>query len=181
MLLHVPLVPDQPAAIELEALVGACASPEGRALLDEAISRIGKGVTHLLGPLDGLKGAMAMGAPTGRFLAAPMTHPLQLRRPVDDTLPQLLVRGAALHSLEGLDVAVPLHPLVDGGHSVLVIEHDLDVIAEADWIVHLGPEGGAHGGRVVAAPSPEALAANPASHTGPALVPVLHRGRPAAT
>ncbi len=68
-----------------------------------------------------------------------------------------------------------LHRLVDGGHSVVVIEHDLDVVAEADWIVDLGPEGGARGGRVVAATTPESLAANPASHTGAALAPVLAR------
>ena len=69
-----------------------------------------------------------------------------------------------------------LHRLVDGGHSVVVIEHDLDVIAEADWIVDLGPEGGARGGSVVAACPPEALAAWPGSHTGAALQPVLGRG-----
>ena len=69
-----------------------------------------------------------------------------------------------------------LHRLVDGGHSVVVIEHDLDVIAEADWIVDLGPEGGVRGGSVVAACPPEALAAWPGSHTGAALKPVLARG-----
>ncbi len=69
-----------------------------------------------------------------------------------------------------------LHRLVDGGHSVVVIEHDLDVIAEADWIIDLGPEGGARGGAVVAACPPEALAQRPGSHTGTALRPVLARG-----
>jgi excinuclease ABC subunit A len=68
-----------------------------------------------------------------------------------------------------------LHRLVDGGHSVVVIEHDLDVIAEADWVIDLGPEGGSAGGRVVVAGPPEAVVAS-GSHTGVALKPVLRRG-----
>ncbi len=67
-----------------------------------------------------------------------------------------------------------LHRLVDGGHSVVVIEHDLDVIAEADWVIDLGPEGGGAGGRVVVAGPPEAVVAS-GSHTGVALKPVLAR------
>ncbi len=68
-----------------------------------------------------------------------------------------------------------LHRLVDGGHSVVVIEHDLDVIAEADWIIDLGPDGGAGGGRIVAAATPEAVV-RAGTPTGVALGPVLARG-----
>ena len=67
-----------------------------------------------------------------------------------------------------------LHRLVDGGHSVVVIEHDLDVIAEADWVVDLGPEGGVGGGRIAAAGTPEEIV-KAGTHTGVALAPVLNR------
>ena len=67
-----------------------------------------------------------------------------------------------------------LHRLVDAGHSVVVIEHDLDVIAEADWVIDLGPEGGQEGGRLVAAGTPEEIVRQK-THTGKALKPVLAR------
>jgi excinuclease ABC subunit A len=59
-----------------------------------------------------------------------------------------------------------LHRLRDEGNTILVIEHNLDVIKTADWIVDLGPEGGAGGGRIVAVGTPEDIADCPASHTG---------------
>jgi excinuclease ABC subunit A len=59
-----------------------------------------------------------------------------------------------------------LHRLRDAGNTVVVIEHNLDVIKTADWIVDLGPEGGDAGGRIVAEGTPEQIAANKASHTG---------------
>jgi excinuclease ABC subunit A len=58
---------------------------------------------------------------------------------------------------------------------VVVIEHDLDVIAEADWVIDLGPEGGVNGGRVVADAVPERLVVEEQSDTGAALTPVLAR------
>ena len=66
-----------------------------------------------------------------------------------------------------------LHRLRDHGNTVVVIEHNLDVIKTADWIVDLGPEGGDGGGRIIAEGAPEEIAKNPASHTGQHLKPVL--------
>jgi excinuclease ABC subunit A len=68
-----------------------------------------------------------------------------------------------------------LHRLVDKGNSVLVIEHNLDVIKTADWVIDLGPEGGAKGGAVVAQGTPEEVARQTASHTGEFLRRVLAR------
>ncbi len=68
-----------------------------------------------------------------------------------------------------------LHSLVNQGNTVVVIEHNLDVIKTADWIIDLGPEGGRHGGTVVAAGTPEQVALMPGSHTGTFLREVLAR------
>jgi len=80
-----------------------------------------------------------------------------------------------LHMADVARLTRVLHRLADAGHSVVVIEHDLDVVAEADWVIDLGPEGGAGGGAIVAAATPENLARVKASHTGAALTPVLAR------
>jgi excinuclease ABC subunit A len=68
-----------------------------------------------------------------------------------------------------------LHRLRDHGNTVVVIEHNLDVIKTADWIIDLGPEGGDGGGMIVATGTPEDVAANPASFTGQYLAPLLER------
>jgi excinuclease ABC subunit A len=69
-----------------------------------------------------------------------------------------------------------LHQLRDAGNTIVVIEHNLDVIKTADWLIDLGPEGGAGGGRIVAAGTPETVAAADGSHTGRFLQSVL-RGK----
>ncbi|MGR7996605.1 excinuclease ABC subunit UvrA [Xanthobacter sp. ZOL 2024] len=68
-----------------------------------------------------------------------------------------------------------LHELVEQGNSVVVIEHNLDVIKTADWVIDLGPEGGDGGGEIVATGTPEEVARNPRSHTGHYLAEVLAR------
>jgi len=68
-----------------------------------------------------------------------------------------------------------LNKLVDAGHTVLVVEHHLDVIKAADWILDLGPEGGEAGGYLVAEGRPEQIAQIEASHTGRFLRPLLNR------
>ena len=69
-----------------------------------------------------------------------------------------------------------LHRLRNHGNTVIVIEHNLDVIKTADWVIDLGPEGGDKGGEIIATGTPEQIAADPRSHTGRFLLPVLERG-----
>jgi excinuclease ABC subunit A len=80
-----------------------------------------------------------------------------------------------LHFADVKKLLEVLGRLVEGGNTVLVIEHNLDVIKTADWIIDLGPEGGAAGGEVIAAGTPEEVAAVPASYTGQFLKPLLDR------
>src|SRR5690606_32674508 len=66
-----------------------------------------------------------------------------------------------------------LRKLVDGGNTVVIIEHNLDVIKTADWLIDMGPEGGHGGGQIVAQGTPEAIASTPTSYTGRYLKPLL--------
>ncbi|HEY8586115.1 MAG TPA: excinuclease ABC subunit UvrA [Rhodanobacter sp.] len=84
--------------------------------------------------------------------------------------------GLHFHDIEQLlDV---LHQLADQGNTVVVIEHNLDVIKTADWVVDLGPEGGAGGGRILVAGTPETVASTPDSYTGRFLAPHLKPAKP---
>ena len=78
-----------------------------------------------------------------------------------------------LHFEDISKLLVVLNRLVDAGNSVIVIEHNLDVIKTSDWVIDMGPEGGAGGGLVVGVGTPEDIAANPDSHTGQFLKPLL--------
>ena len=80
-----------------------------------------------------------------------------------------------LHMADVGNLVKVVHKLVDGGQTVVMIEHNPDVIAEADWVIDLGPEGGAGGGRVVAQGAPDALAKRPPakSHTAKFLAEML--------
>jgi excinuclease ABC subunit A len=78
-----------------------------------------------------------------------------------------------LHMSDVQRLVEVLQRLVDAGHSVIVIEHNLDLIAEADWIIDLGPEGGDGGGQIVAEGTPEEVARNKRSHTGRFLCKLL--------
>jgi len=79
-----------------------------------------------------------------------------------------------LHFDDVAKLLAAFHKLIEGGGSLIVIEHNLDIIKSADWVIDMGPEGGSGGGQIVATGTPEEIAANSASHTGHWLAPVLH-------
>ena len=78
-----------------------------------------------------------------------------------------------LHFDDVAKLLAAFRKLIEGGGSLLVIEHNLDVIKSADWVIDMGPEGGSGGGQIVATGTPEEIVANPASHTGHWLASVL--------
>ena len=95
------------------------------------------------------------------------------RRATGRTLYILDEPTTGLHFADIEKLLLILQRLVDGGNTVIVIEHNLDVIKSADWLIDMGPEGGSGGGTVVAEGTPEMVAANPNSFTGEFLRPVL--------
>ncbi len=95
------------------------------------------------------------------------------RRATGRTLYILDEPTTGLHFEDTRKLLEVLHALVDQGNTVVVIEHNLEVIKTADWIIDMGPEGGDGGGRVVAEGTPETIAAAPGSHTGRFLAPLL--------
>src|ERR1051326_7318434 len=97
------------------------------------------------------------------------------RRDTGRTLYLLAEPTTGLHYADVERLLAVLHRLVDHGNTVVVIEHNLDVLKTADWLIDLGPEGGEKGGYVIATGTPEDLSANPASSTGQFLKPVLSR------
>ncbi|MGI4731465.1 MAG: excinuclease ABC subunit UvrA [Janthinobacterium lividum] len=98
------------------------------------------------------------------------------RRATGQTLYILDEPTTGLHFEDVRKLLEVLHALVEQGNTVVVIEHNLDVIKTADWVIDLGPEGGVKGGEIVAEGVPEAVAKVPASFTGRYLAPLLGRG-----
>jgi excinuclease ABC subunit A len=133
----------------------------------QALSDVGLGYIRLGQPSNTLSGGEAQRVKLASELCKPSTgHTLYV---LDE--PTTGLHFADIHTL----LAV-LNRLVDMGNTVLVVEHNLDVIKTADWIIDLGPEGGDAGGRIIAEGTPEEVAANPASHTGRYLAAKLAAG-----
>jgi excinuclease ABC subunit A len=101
------------------------------------------------------------------------------KRPTGRTLYILDEPTTGLHFEDIRKLLEVLHALVDAGNTIIVIEHNLEVIKTADHVIDLGPEGGDGGGRIVATGTPEDIAANAESHTGKFLAPLLVQTKPA--
>jgi excinuclease ABC subunit A len=97
------------------------------------------------------------------------------RRATGKTLYILDEPTTGLHFEDVRKLLEVLHRLVETGNTVVVIEHNLDVIKTADWVIDLGPGGGVNGGRIVVTGTPEDVAAEPKSFTGQYLKPLLER------
>ncbi|MDQ3210550.1 MAG: excinuclease ABC subunit UvrA, partial [Actinomycetota bacterium] len=132
----------------------------------QTLSDVGLGYVKLGQPGPTLSGGEAQ-----RIKLSSELH----KRATGNTLYVLDEPTTGLHFEDVRKLLAVLQRLVSTGNTVLVIEHNLDVIKTADWLIDLGPEGGDKGGEIVATGTPEAVAAEPASHTGRFLAEVLQR------
>ena len=130
----------------------------------QTLSEVGLGYVHLGQSATTLSGGEAQRIKLARELS---------RRATGRTLYILDEPTTGLHFEDVKRLLEVLHRLTDRGNTVIVIEHQIDVIKTADWIIDLGPEGGEQGGRIVAQGTPEEVARVPGSHTGQALAPLL--------
>ena len=132
----------------------------------ETLRRVGLGYIHVGQQATTLSGGEAQRIKLAKELA---------RRATGKTLYILDEPTTGLHFHDVAKLLEVLHELVDQGNTVAVIEHNLEVIKTADWIIDLGPEGGDGGGEIVACGTPENVIAEPRSYTGQFLKPVLER------
>jgi excinuclease ABC subunit A len=139
------------------------AHPKIARILDTLVA-VGLGYVHLGQPATTLSGGEAQRIKLSRELA---------RRATGSTLYILDEPTTGLHFDDVRKLLTVLHTLVDRGNTVVVIEHHLDVVKTADWLIDLGPEGGDGGGEIVAQGTPEQIARVRASYTGRYLAPLL--------
>jgi excinuclease ABC subunit A len=132
----------------------------------ETLKRVGLGYVKIGQPATQLSGGEAQRVKLSKELS---------KRATGKTLYILDEPTTGLHFEDVRKLLEVLHELVDSGNSVVVIEHNLDVIKTADWLIDLGPEGGDGGGTIVAAGTPEDVAQVEASWTGRYLKPMLER------
>ncbi len=132
------------------------------------LQKVGLGYVKVGQPATTLSGGEAQRVKLSRELS---------KRATGRTLYLLDEPTTGLHFHDVAKLLEVLHQLVAAGNTVIVIEHNLEVIKTADWLIDLGPEGGDGGGEIVALGTPEDIAASPNSHTGRFLRPVLQRSR----
>jgi excinuclease ABC subunit A len=137
--------------------------PAARARLG-LMTETGMGYLQLGQPASTFSGGEAQRVKLARSLA---------RRSTGRTLYLLDEPTTGLHPADTAHLVLLLQRLVDAGNTVVVVEHNLDLVKCADWVIDLGPEGGEAGGRIIAEGPPEAIAASPASITGQALRALL--------
>ena len=132
------------------------------------LERVGLGYVKIGQPANQLSGGEAQRVKLSKELA---------KRATGKTLYILDEPTTGLHFEDVRKLLEVLHELVDAGNTVVVIEHNLDVVKTADWVIDLGPEGGDGGGEIVAAGTPEDVAKIKASWTGRYLAPMLERDK----